>query len=33
MTGIACIGVPIVLAYHVFTYRTFQGRLKMDDHQ
>ncbi len=33
MTGIACIGVPIVLAYHVFTYRTFRGRLKMDDHQ
>ncbi len=28
MTGIACIGVPLVLFYHVFVYRTFRGRLK-----
>ncbi|HAM15329.1 MAG TPA: cytochrome d ubiquinol oxidase subunit II [Eggerthellaceae bacterium] len=27
MTGIACIGVPLVLAYHVMTYRIFYGRL------
>ena len=27
MTGIACIGVPLVLAYHVIVYRTFRGRL------
>ncbi len=26
MTVIACIGVPIMLAYHVFVYRTFSGR-------
>ena len=28
MTGIACIGVPLVLVYHVFIYRTFRGRLE-----
>ena len=28
MTGIACIGVPLVLFYHVLVYRTFKGRLK-----
>ena len=28
MTGIACIGVPLVLVYHVIIYRTFRGRLK-----
>lgn len=28
MTVIACIGVPLVLVYHVFVYRTFRGRLK-----
>jgi cytochrome d ubiquinol oxidase subunit II len=28
MTGIACIGVPLVLFYHVLIYRTFRGRLK-----
>ncbi len=33
MTGIACIGVPIVLAYHVFTYRAFRGRLSLGDHE
>ena len=31
MTGIACIGVPLVLAYHVITYRVFSGRLKLGD--
>lgn len=28
MTGIACIGVPIVLVYHVLVYRAFRGRLE-----
>ena len=28
MTGIACVGVPLVLVYHVLVYRTFRGRLK-----
>lgn len=27
MTGIACVGVPLVLVYHVIVYRTFRGRL------
>ena len=27
MTGIACIGVPLVLAYHVLVYRVFAGRV------
>ncbi|MBR0405593.1 MAG: cytochrome d ubiquinol oxidase subunit II [Eggerthellaceae bacterium] len=31
MTGIACVGVPLVLVYHVFAYRTFRGRLKLGD--
>ena len=31
MTGIACIGVPLVLAYHVIVYRSFRGRLKVED--
>ena len=30
MTIIACIGVPLVLIYHVFTYRTFRGRLESE---
>ena len=30
MTGIACIGVPLVLIYHVFIYRTFRGRLSYE---
>jgi cytochrome d ubiquinol oxidase subunit II len=30
MTGIACVGVPLVLVYHVFTYRTFRGRLRIE---
>jgi len=28
MTIITCIGLPLVLAYHVIIYRTFRGRLK-----
>lgn len=31
MTGIACIGVPIVLVYHVIVYRTFRGRVEDED--
>ena len=31
MTGIACIGVPLVLVYHVFTYYKFRGRLTPED--
>ena len=31
MTIIACIGVPLVLVYHVISYRTFRGRLKDED--
>ena len=27
MTGIACIGVPLVLVYHFLIYRAFKGRL------
>ncbi len=27
MTGITCIGVPLVLVYHFIIYRTFRGRL------
>ena len=31
MTGIACVGVPLVLAYHVIAYRVFRGRLNDKD--
>lgn len=31
MTIIACIGVPLVLAYHVIIYRVFRGRMKDAD--
>lgn len=31
MTGIACIGVPLVLVYHVIAYRVFSGRLAEED--
>ena len=31
MTGIAAIGVPLVLVYHVIVYRTFRGRLSEKD--
>ena len=27
---IACIGVPLVLIYHVFAYRTFRGRIEAE---
>ena len=30
MTGIACIGVPLVLVYHVIAYRAFYGRLSQE---
>ncbi len=33
MTGIACIGVPLVLVYHVIVYRTFRGRVSEDEPQ
>lgn len=33
MTGIACIGVPLVLAYHVIVYRVFRGRLAPRDNE
>ena len=31
MTIIACIGVPLVLAYHVIVYRIFAGRIKDEE--
>jgi cytochrome d ubiquinol oxidase subunit II len=31
MTIIACIGVPLVLIYHVVVYRLFRGRLTQED--
>lgn len=31
MLGIACIGVPLVLVYHVIAYRIFRGRLERED--
>lgn len=31
MTGIACIGVPLVLVYHVIAYRVFSGRIAEGD--
>lgn len=31
MTGIACVGVPLVLVYHVVSYRIFRGRLSQKD--
>ncbi len=31
MTIIACIGVPLVLIYHVLIYRAFRGRVTQDD--
>lgn len=31
MTGIACIGVPLVLVYHVIAYRVFSGRIAEED--
>ncbi|MCL1846339.1 MAG: cytochrome d ubiquinol oxidase subunit II [Coriobacteriia bacterium] len=31
MTIITCIGLPLVLVYHVIIYRTFRGRIKEED--
>ena len=31
MTGITCVGVPLVLFYHFLIYRTFRGRVKDED--
>lgn len=31
MLGITCVGLPLVLAYHFLTYRTFRGRVEVDD--
>ena len=29
MTGITCVGLPLVLLYHVYIYRTFRGRVDL----
>ncbi len=31
MTVILCMGLPLVLIYHFIIYRTFRGRVKLDD--
>lgn len=31
MLGITCVGLPLVLIYHVIIYRTFRGRVKVDE--
>lgn len=31
MTGITCVGLPLVLIYHVVIYRTFRGRISEED--
>ncbi len=31
MTGITCIGLPLVLIYHVLVYRTFRGRISEEE--
>ena len=31
MTGITCVGLPLVLIYHVIIYRTFRGRIADED--
>ena len=31
MTGITCVGLPLVLFYHVIIYRTFRGRITDED--
>jgi len=31
MTIITCIGLPLVLIYHIIIYRTFRGRIKEDE--
>ena len=30
MTVILCIGLPLVLLYHVLIYRTFRGRVEVE---
>ncbi len=30
MLGITCVGVPLVLLYHVLVYRAFRGRVKLE---
>lgn len=31
MTGITCVGLPLVLIYHFIVYRTFRGRVAIED--
>lgn len=31
MLGITCVGLPLVLIYHVIIYRTFRGRVKVEE--
>lgn len=31
MLGITCVGLPLVLVYHVITYRTFRGRITPEE--
>lgn len=31
MTGITCIGLPLVIIYHVIVYRTFRGRITAEE--
>ena len=31
MTGIACVGVPLVLFYHFLIYRSFRGRVNVEE--
>ena len=31
MLGITCVGLPLVLVYHVIIYRTFRGRVTDED--
>jgi cytochrome d ubiquinol oxidase subunit II len=32
MLGMVAIGAPLVLAYTIFVYRTFKGKVKLDEH-
>lgn len=31
MTGITCVGLPLVLIYHIIIYRTFRGRISPEE--
>ena len=31
MTGITCVGLPLVLLYHFLVYRSFRGRVNPQD--